>query len=80
MFHSPASSYWRPPGTPATWNSVVSGRLIEVFSVRNCFSQRTHTAPTWTNVLLALWTMIASPVYGYTANPGGVVDNVLSEY
>jgi hypothetical protein len=64
-------------GAAATWNSVIVGALIAILAARSCFSPYTHTSLNWINVLLALWTMICPLVYGYTANTGGLGDNLI---
>jgi hypothetical protein len=46
----------------------------------SCFSQHTRTGLNWINVLLGLWTMISPLVYGYTANTGGLEDNLILEF
>jgi SPW repeat len=68
---------YQAAGSAAMWNSVIVGALIAILGASNCFSQRIHTSPNWINVLLALWTMISPLVYGYTANTGGLGDNVI---
>jgi hypothetical protein len=64
-------------GWAAAWNSVIIGALIAIFAGSSFFSQHVHTGLNWINVPLALWTMISPLVYGYTANPGGLGDNLI---
>jgi hypothetical protein len=68
---------YQAAGSAAIWNSVIVGALIAIFAASNCFSRHIHTSSNWINVLLALWTMICPLVYGYTANLGGFVDNLV---
>jgi hypothetical protein len=68
---------YRSAGSAAIWNSVIVGALIAHLAANNCFAQRIHTAPNWIIVLLALWTTISPLVYGYTANTGSLLDNVI---
>ena len=64
-------------GSAATWNSVIVGAFIAILAAGNCISHHNRTGLNWINVLLALWTMISPLVYGYTANTGGVGDNIV---
>jgi hypothetical protein len=68
---------YQAAGSAAIWNSVIVGVLIAILAASNCFSRRTRTGLNWINVLLALWIMISPLVYGYTANTGGLEDNLV---
>lgn len=68
---------YQPAGSAAIWNSVIVGALIAILAAGNCFSRHTRTGLNWINVLLALWTMISPLVFGYTANIGGLRDNLV---
>lgn len=68
---------YQAAGPGAIWNSVIVGALIAILAASSSFPKRTPTAPNWINVLLALWTMISPVVYGYTANAGGLGDNLI---
>jgi hypothetical protein len=68
---------YQAAGPGAIWNSVIVGALIAILAASSSFSKHTPTALYWINVLLALWTMISPVVYGYTANTGGVGDNMI---
>jgi hypothetical protein len=74
---SPWMFGYRAAGSAAIWNSVIVGALIAILAAINCFSRYIHTTPNWINVLLALWAMISPLVYGYTANTGGLGDNLI---
>ncbi len=68
---------YQTAGSAAIWNSVIIGALIAILAASNCFSEHVRTGPNWINVPLALWTMISPLVYGYTANTGGLGDNLV---
>jgi SPW repeat-containing protein len=68
---------YQAAGPGAIWNSVIVGALIAIFAANSSFSKHTRTGLNWINVLLALWTMISPLVYGYTANRGGLGDNLI---
>ena len=68
---------YQAAGPGAIWNSVIVGVLIAILAASSRFSNHTPTARNWINVLLALWTMISPVVYGYTANTGGLGDNLI---
>lgn len=74
---SPWAFGYQAAGPGAIWNSVIVGALIATLAASSTFSKHTPTARYWINVLLALWTMISPVVYGYTANAGGLGDNVI---
>jgi hypothetical protein len=68
---------YQAAGPAAFWNSLIVGALVAILAASSSFSKHTPTARNWINVLLALWTMIAPVVYGYTANTAGLVDNLI---
>ncbi len=68
---------YQAAGSAAIWNSVIVGALIAILAASSCFSRHTRTGLNWINLLLALWTMISPLVYGYTANTGGLEDNLV---
>ena len=64
-------------GFPAIWNSVVVGTLVALLAASRQVSPPTSTGRSWVIVVLALWTIVSSWVYGYAANLRGLRDNVL---
>jgi SPW repeat-containing protein len=68
---------YKAVGAAAICNSVIVGALIASLAASRCLSPRSRTGLSWVNVLLALWTMISPLVYGYTANRGALVDNMV---
>ena len=69
--------YYQATGTPATLNSVYLGVLIAIFAAIRLASLRATAGLSWVNLILALWTIASPWVYGYSANVGGVRDNVI---
>ena len=55
---------------------MIVGALIAILAAGNCFAHHARTGLNWINVLLALWTMVSPLVFGYTANIGGLGDNI----
>jgi hypothetical protein len=68
---------YQAAGPGAIWNSVIVGALIAILAASSSFPKHIPTAPNWITVLLALWIMISPVVFGYTANTGGLVDNLI---
>ncbi len=68
---------YQAAGPGAIWNSVIAGALIAILAAISSFSKHTPTGLNWINVLLALWTMISPVMYEYTANTGGLGDNLI---
>lgn len=77
LLASPWVFGYQAAGSAAVSNSVIIGALIAILAAANSFAHHTRTGPNWINVLLALWTMISPLVYGYTANTGGLGDNIV---
>jgi hypothetical protein len=68
---------YRAVGPAAIWNGVIVGALIAILAACRYLSPRARTGLSWVNMSLALWILICPVVYGYTANLGGVLDNVI---
>jgi SPW repeat len=63
-------------GGPAV-NSVFVGTLIAILAASRLASLRNSAGLSAINVMLGLWTIASSWVYGYAANIGAVRDNLL---
>jgi hypothetical protein len=64
-------------GLPANLNSVIVGTLIALLAASRQVSPPTSTNRSWVILGLALWTIASPWIYGYTANLGGLRENVV---
>jgi hypothetical protein len=77
LLASPFVFGYQAAGAAATWNSVLVGALVAILAACNALSPHPRTGLYWSNVLLALWTLISPLRYGYSANTAGFVDNLV---
>jgi hypothetical protein len=62
-------------GNANAWNCWIVGALIFLFS-RIRMYQPAATGLSWLNSILGIWTFVSPWVFGYSGNPGRVINNM----